>query len=275
MIDLHCHLLPGIDDGAADISLSLEMAKASAADGITVTACTPHIMPGVYNNDREIIEAGIARLESLFAEEGIAMRLVVGADVHMDVELISGLKSGRIPSLNNTRYFLFEPPHHVPPPRIEDNLFNIMAAGYVPVLTHPERLSWIESHYGVMEKLVQMGVPMQITAGSVTGQFGRRVKYWADKMIGEGLAHILATDAHNLTGRPPNLSRARDMIAERLGEAEAMHMTTTRPQAILDNLPPDRWPPPPGAQDSRKSAEGEGWLSRLGFGRKRRGRYDR
>jgi len=272
LIDLHCHLLPGIDDGAADISLSLEMARASAADGITVTACTPHIMPGVYNNDRAIIEAGIARLESHFAEEGIAMRLVVGADVHMDVELISGLKSGRIPSLNNTRYFLFEPPHHVPPPRIEDNLFNIMSAGYVPVLTHPERLSWIESHYGVMEKLVQMGVPMQITAGSVTGQFGRRVKYWADKMIGEGLAHILATDAHNLTGRPPNLSRARDMIADRLGEAEAIHMTTTRPQAILDNMSPDRWPPPPGVRESRKSGEQGGWLSRLGFGRKRRGK---
>lgn len=262
-------MLPGIDDGAPDISMSLAMARAAAADGITITACTPHIMPGVYNNNRAIIEEGIATLSARFAEEGIGLKLVVGADVHMDVDLVSGLKSGRIPSLNNSRYFLFEPPHHVPPPRIEDNVFNIMSAGYVPILTHPERLSWIESHYAVMERLVRMGVLMQITAGSVTGQFGRRIRYWADKMIDEGLTHLLATDAHNVTGRPPNLSQARDIIAERLGEAESVHMTTTRPQGIVDNLSPDRLPPPPPRAPT-KSEAAKGFFARFGLGRRGR-----
>ncbi len=270
MIDLHCHLLPGIDDGATDIELSVAMARASVADGITVTACTPHIMPGVYNNNRVVIEERMAQLSARFADEGIPMTLVVGADVHMDVDLVPGLKSGRIPSLNNSRYFLFEPPHHVPPPRIEDNIFSIMSAGYVPILTHPERLSWIESHYGVMERLVRMGVIMQITAGSVTGQFGRRVRHYADKMIDEGLVHILATDAHNLTGRPPNLSKARDIVAARLGEAEGIHMTTTRPQVILDNLSPDRMPPSAAAREPAKSVASKGFLARLGFGRRGR-----
>ncbi len=270
MIDLHCHLLPGIDDGAADVDISLAMARASVADGISVTACTPHIMPGVYNNNRGLIEERMAMLSARFAEEGIAMKLVVGADVHMDVDLVPGLKSGRIPSLNNSRYFLFEPPHHVPPPRIEDNIFSIMSAGYVPILTHPERLSWIESHYAVMERLVRMGVLMQITAGSVTGQFGRRVRHWADRMIDEGLVHILATDAHNLTGRPPNLSKARDIIAARLGEEEGLHMTTTRPQAILDNLSPDKMPATPSEQPAARGESAKGFLARLGFGRTRR-----
>ena len=270
MIDLHCHLLPGIDDGATDIDISIAMARASVADGITVTACTPHIMPGVYNNNRTVIEERIAMLSARFADEGIAMQLVVGADVHMDVDLVPGLKGGRIPSLNNSRYFLFEPPHHVPPPRIEDNIFSIMSAGYVPILTHPERLSWIETHYAVMERLVRMGVLMQITAGSVTGQFGRRVRHWADKMIDEGLVSILATDAHNLTGRPPNLSKARDIISARLGEAEGLHMTTTRPQAILDNLPPSSMPASAAARPSGKTEASKGFLARLGLGRGRR-----
>ncbi|HWJ72947.1 MAG TPA: CpsB/CapC family capsule biosynthesis tyrosine phosphatase [Kaistia sp.] len=270
MIDLHCHILPGIDDGAPDIDVSIAMARAAVADGITVTACTPHIMPGVYNNSRTIIEERMAVLSARFAEEGIDLKLVVGADVHMDVELASGLKSGRIPSLNNSRYFLFEPPHHVPPPRIEDNVFSIMSAGYVPILTHPERLSWIESHYAVMERLVKMGVLMQITAGSVTGKFGRRVRHFADKMIDEGLVHILATDAHNLTGRPPNLSHARDLIAERLGEAESIHMTATRPQAIIDNLSPDLMPSRPVAGLSTRSETQKGLLARFGFGRRSR-----
>lgn len=235
LIDLHCHMLPGIDDGAQDIETSIAMARAAVADGITVTACTPHIMATVYDNNREIITHGIAALEERLRDENIALRLIIGADVHMALDLVDGLQGGRIPSLNNGRYFLFEPPHHVPPPRIEDNVFSIMAAGYVPILTHPERLSWIESHYAVMEKIADMGVVMQITAGSLTGRFGRRVRYWAEKMLDEGLVHIIATDAHNLSGRPPLLSEARELIAQRLGEEEAELMVMGRPLAIIEN----------------------------------------
>ena len=128
--------------------------------------------------------------------------------------LVSGLKTGRIPSLNNSRYFLFEPPHHVPPPRIEDNVFNIMSAGYMPILTHPERLSWIESHYSVMEKLVQMGMPMQITAGSVTGQFGRRVRY--------ALADLDASADGTLTAfLPPTVDAAVNIAHERFPDMDS------------------------------------------------------
>ncbi|SHH02668.1 protein-tyrosine phosphatase [Kaistia soli DSM 19436] len=266
MIDLHCHLLPGIDDGATDLEVSIAMARAAVADGITMTACTPHIMPGVYNNNRTIIEERMAILAARLADEGIDLKLAIGADVHMDVELVSGLKSGRIPSLNDSRYFLFEPPHHVPPPRLEDNIFSIMSAGYVPILTHPERLSWIETHYAMMERLVRMGVIVQITAGSVTGRFGRRVQRWADKMLDEGLVHVVSTDAHNLTGRPPNLSEARDEIAERLGEAESVHMTLTRPQVIIDNLPPERMPALHAVQHAARSGAPKSFLARLGLG---------
>jgi protein-tyrosine phosphatase len=119
-----------------------------------------------------------------------------------------------------------------------------MTSGYQPVLTHPERLTWIEDHYDVMVRLAHAGVWMQITCGSVTGRFGRRPQYWADRMIDEGLVHILATDAHNLRNRSPSMAKSRDMVAERLGEAEADNMVLTRPQGILDNVEPDAMPPP-------------------------------
>lgn len=242
MIDLHCHLLPDIDDGARSLEMSLAMARLATEDGITVTACTPHIMPGVYNNDADGIRGHIERLQASLDAAGIALRLVIGADIHVDPGLVDGLRKGRLPTLNGSRYFLLEPPHHVAPPRLEDLVFNLMTAGYVPVLTHPERLSWIEEHYDMIVRIARAGCLQQLTAASVTGRFGRRITYWCDRMFDEGLVSLLASDGHNTSSRPPVMSKARDLVATRLGEDEARHLTVTRPQGILDNLMPESLP---------------------------------
>jgi protein-tyrosine phosphatase len=243
MIDLHCHMLPGIDDGAPDLRVALAMARCAAADGITDVACTPHIYPGLYENHRDGIAAAIEAFRSVLAEEGIALRLVIGADTHLTPDLVDGIRRRRIPTLNDTRYLLFEPPHHVAPPRLEESVFSLVAAGIVPVLTHPERLSWIDTHYPVFEQLARAGALMQVTAGSVTGHFGRRPKYWAERMLDEGRVHLLATDAHHIDRRPPLLAAARDAAAKRLGDAEAIHLVLTRPRGILENASPNALPP--------------------------------
>lgn len=263
MIDLHCHILPGIDDGAPDLETALEMARMAVADGITVTACTPHIYPGLYENDGDGIRAAIVRLQMHLDEAGIPLRLVEGADVHLAPDLVQGLKSGRVPSLNGSRYFLFEPPHHVAPPRIEDSAFALLAAGYVPVVTHPERLSWIDTHYDVFKRLAHAGCWMQLTAGAVTGRFGNRVKKWTERMMDDGIVHLLATDAHNLGSRAPRLAEARDVAARRLGDEEAVHLVSTRPQGILDNLPPSQMPALP-APPAAEAATGGFWQRLFG-----------
>jgi protein-tyrosine phosphatase len=245
MIDLHCHMLPGIDDGAPDLGVALEMARIAVADGIRVTACTPHIYPGLYENDKAGIERAIAALQAALDEAGIPLRLTIGADTHLAPDLLPKLRAGLIPTLANGRYFLLEPPHHVAPPRFEDSVFSLMAAGYLPVITHPERLSWIETHYEIFGRLSHAGAWMQITAGSVTGRFGRRPKYWAERMLDERLVDILATDSHHVHKRPPLLAEGRDAAAARVGELEAMHMVQTRPQGILDDAEPQRLPPRP------------------------------
>lgn len=238
MIDLHCHLLPGIDDGPTELELSLTMARAAVADGITITACTPHIYPGLYENDAAGIERAIAALRIELARAGIPLQLVAGADTHLAPDMVDGLRRGRIPTLGGSRYFLFEPPHHVAPARMDEMIFSLMTGGYLPVVTHPERLSWIEENYEIFPRMVKAGAWMQITSGSLTGRFGRRPKYWAERMLDEGLVHILATDAHNMARRGPWLAEGREAAAQRVGSAEALRLVQTRPRGILDNADP-------------------------------------
>lgn len=247
MIDLHCHILPGIDDGAADISISIEMARASADDGVSVVACTPHILPGVYHNTGAEIRLAVEKLQAALDEEGVPLRLVTGADNHMAPNFAAGIQSGHLLALADSRYVLVEPPHHVAPQRLDEFFFGLIVAGYVPILTHPERLSWIKTHYPLIERLARSGVWMQITAGSLTGAFGKSALYWAERMLDEGYAHILATDAHDPRRRPPNLSAGRDLAAARVGESEAEHMVVTRPNGILANEAPSRLPLPQSA----------------------------
>ncbi len=170
-------------------------------------------------------------------QEGIPLRLVSGADIHMVSDFVAGLRSGHLLSLTNSRYVLVEPPHHIAPIGLEELLFGLLVAGYVPILTHPERLAWIV-HHSTIARLARGGVWMQVTAGSLAGAFGRNAQYWACRMLDEGDVHILATDAHDIERRLPNLSEGRELAAKRVGRHEAERFVTTRPAGILQNEAP-------------------------------------
>lgn len=246
MIDLHCHLLPGIDDGAPDLETALEMARVAVADGIQIVACTPHIYPGMYDNNGPDILRRVSALQADLDAAGIALKLVAGCDAHITPTMVAELDSGHIPTLAGSRYFLFEPPHHVAPPRLEETVLATLDAGYLPIITHPERLTWIESHYDIMTRLVAGGAWLQLTAGALTGRFGKRPQYWGERMLDDGLVHILATDAHNLRNRKPRLAEAAEAVGARLGERCAMDMVLTRPRLVLENADPSRAPAPVG-----------------------------
>jgi protein-tyrosine phosphatase len=250
VIDLHSHILPGIDDGAKSLEMSLAMARIAVDDGITVMACTPHIYPGLYLNNSAGIDAARDALQSSLDEHGIPLRLTTGADVHLVPGLLEGLRAGRVPCLHNTRYLLLEPPHHVAPPRFAESVFELVAAGYVPVITHPERLTWIEDHFQVFVDLTRQGAWMQVTAGALTGLFGPRAKYWGERFLGEGLTHILATDAHSSRGRVPILSEAKAIAERLLGPKEAQLLVEGRQTALLKDLLPSRAPQLPARKAS-------------------------
>jgi protein-tyrosine phosphatase len=250
VIDLHCHLLPGVDDGAENLTISLAMARAAMAQGVTHLACTPHILPGVYHNHGPDIRSATKHLQDALDREGIPLQLVTGADVHIAPNFVAGLKSGELLTIADSRYVLVEPPHNVPPPQLEQFFFNLVTAGYVPVLTHPERLSWMRSHHETIKKLVQTGVWLQVTAGSFTGAFGRTALYWAVRLLDEGCVHLIASDAHDAERRPPDLASGREAVERRVGAQEAEHLVFTRPMGILKDQPPSSLPGPSRGADA-------------------------
>ena len=252
MIDLHSHILPGIDDGAENVDMSIAMARASVANGVSVLACTPHILPGVYNNTGLQIRTAVAKLQQSLDELAIPLRLVAGADVHIAPSLVSAIRSGLVLTLHDSRYILIELPHHVAPPRADEFFFSMLAAGYVPIFTHPERLSWMHSSYDLLDRLVRSGVWVQITAGALIGSFGKRAQYLSEKMLADGFVHIIASDTHNTQRRPPVLGEAWEAARRLVGDKEAGHLVVTRPHGILRNESPSKLPLPTPVADENE-----------------------
>ena len=245
LIDIHCHLLPGIDDGAQTLDTSLEMARIAVSDGITKIYCTPHIYPGMYDNAGPDIVLRVGQLQAILNDKGIKLDLSYGADVHLVPEVPEGLTSGRIPTLGGTRYLLLEPSHHARPPRFTESVFALIGAGYVPVITHPERLTWTADHYDDFVSLVKSGAWMQITGGALLGKFGKSAQKLADRFVGDGWAAVVASDAHTTSRRAPLLAEAVQRVARLVGSDEALRTVVERPLAIGQNaLPGDVLPPP-------------------------------
>jgi protein-tyrosine phosphatase len=268
MIDLHCHILPGIDDGSPDLETSLEMARIAVADGITTTFCTPHIYPGLYENTGADIERRVANLQLVLNDKGIPLTLSYGADAHLVPNMLEGVKSGRIPTLGGSRYLLLEPSHNVRPPHFQESVFALIAAGYTPVITHPERLTWIGDHYDDFTSLARSGAWLQVTAGALQGRFGKFAQMYAEKFIDEGWTAVIASDAHTTNRRAPQMAEAVELAARLVGREEALRMVVERPTAVCDNRPPVDVPRPPALQsrESRNEGKMRGLVSRW-FGR--------
>lgn len=266
MIDLHCHMLPAIDDGPTSLEGSLAMAKMAVADGITTTFCTPHIYPGLYENNAENIKRQVANLQLILNDKGINLTLNFGADVHLVPEVSAGIESGRIPLLGGSRYLLLEPSHHVRPPRFTDSVFRLISDGITPIITHPERLSWYGQHSDDFVAIAKSGAWLQVTSGALLGNFGAAAKRFSEQLIGEGWCDVLASDGHTTGRRAPVIGQARIRAAALVGEAEATAMVETRPGLVLNNRATSHSDRPPAHQVETSSSPLRAIISRV-FGR--------
>lgn len=257
MIDIHCHLLPGIDDGAPDLDTSIAMARLACADGISTIFCTPHIYPGLYENTAADIRRRVAALQRALQDKGLGLVLNYGADVHLVPGTLSSLRSGQVPTLGGSRYLLLEPSHHVRPPQFRQSVFEFVANGVVPVLTHPERLTWAADSYDEFLQLAKSGAWLQVTGGALLGKFGRQAKHIAERLVGDGWCAILASDGHSTGRRAPVLSEAAFRAAQLVGEREAQRMVALRPQAIVDDLLSENVIPPPALAGTRNQFHGK------------------
>lgn len=234
MIDLHSHLLPGLDDGAADWTQSLQMARLAVADGIDAMVCTPHWVYGLYDNTRERILRLCGSLQQKLLEADIPLQVHAGCEIRLDPDIPALLASGRLMTYNDGgRYALIELPGEFIP-AYADNIFrSLLEQGITPVLSHPERYPALIHNPARLYDWIKMGLYSQVTAASLLGRFGSVIRRFTLRLLEHGLAHILATDTHSPTMRAPHLGEAVVELQEIVGSEITEKMVVTTPQSIL------------------------------------------
>lgn len=213
LTDLHCHMLPGIDDGSKNLEQSLAMARIAVADGITTTVVTPHHMNGAYTNTADEVRGHCRALADALDEAGIDLYLLPGSELHLVPELPEAIRSGRALTVGDRgRAVLVELPVHTVPMGAETILEQILVQDLVPIIAHPERNTELRRNPERLADWVQMGCLAQVTAQSLVGRFGQPIQNAARTMIRAGSIHVVASDAHRDERRVPRITIARDPI---------------------------------------------------------------
>ena len=249
MIDIHHHLLFGLDDGSKDIDTSVAMAEMAADDGITHIVCTPHANAR-YRFDPAINQE---KLEQLRARLDGKITLGLGCDFHLSFENVEdALEHHSRYTINGKQYLLVEFPDLAIPPTMSDVFYEFLIAGMQPIITHPERNPTIQKSPHRLDEWIERGCLVQITASSLTGRFGRLAESFSHALLKQGKVHFIASDAHNLDSRPPRMKQAYEIIAKKYGTETAERLCVSNPKAVFfgDEFPPQ---PLPGQDESAPS----------------------
>ena len=240
MIDLHCHLLPGIDDGPESLDEAIALARHAVTSGITNSIVTPHVHVGRYENDLLSISRDLAGFQSQLDRRGIPLRLSLGGEVRIGAEVMDLVAQRRIPFLGERdgyKILLLEFPHSHVPVGSDKFVGWLLKNKIRPVIAHPERNKEIIDDVNKLTSFVTMGCMLQLTAGSLEGRFGEQARRRAVDLLGRGWVSVLASDAHNLEHRPPELEPGRVAAAAVVGEEESWKLVRDTPQSIIGGAP--------------------------------------
>jgi protein-tyrosine phosphatase len=236
VIDVHCHILPAVDDGPKTLDESLEMARIAASDGIDTIICTPHYGTLRRGDQPADIVERVRDFQAAVSGAGIPLTVLPGAELVLTKEIGSIADNGLLITLNNSKYVLVEIPFDHYPPGTDEALFQLQTRGYQPIFAHPERQRQIQQKPEVLGQLVDRGIFAQVTALSMNGGFGNHAKAAAETLTRRGLVHILSSDAHVADGpRKPSLAAAKQRIGDLVGEDRAEGMAFHLPGAISRN----------------------------------------
>lgn len=239
MIDLHCHILPGVDDGAASDDESCMMARMAAEDGVTAIAATPHCnIPGMFHNyAEEAFLARFRRLEALLRREQIPLKLYTGMEVFVTEDTPELLRRHQLLTLAGSRYLLVEFGFDESMPFAERMLDAIHREGVVPVVAHPERYRFVQREWRRLLRWAEQGYVLQVNKGSLTGRFGREAAHAARWCLGEGCVHLIGSDAHSPWRRTPLLRQAWEYTAEFDSPEIADFLLRDNPRRVLEDQP--------------------------------------
>jgi len=237
MIDIHCHILPNIDDGPSSWSTSLNMCRQAVENGINTIIATPHTFNGVYHNKPEDIEEKVKILNQKIKENNISLKILPGSEVHLSADVIEAIKKKEILTLNKSNYILLEFPHNQIPLHIEEILFQIQIMGITPIISHVERNLKFQQKPALLSRLIQRGALAQITAASLCGFFGPIPKKIAQKFLSEDLVYSIASDAHSDTeeGRGSFFLQSLKEASKIIGHQSTLKLVKTNPQKIILN----------------------------------------
>jgi protein-tyrosine phosphatase len=245
LIDIHSHVLPGLDDGSRSLEESLTMLSQAAEGGTTDIVATPHANPK-YRFDPALIAEKVAEIRA--SSNAALPRLHTGCDFHLTFENVNDALARRSRySINGGRYLLVEFPDLLIYPKTADLFARLLDAGLTPIITHPERNELLQKRLPDLAQWVDMGCLIQITAASYEGRFGRRAESTAAKLMDDNLVHFAASDAHDTKHRPAGLRTAFDLVASRWGAPRAEALFRTNGQAVIDNQPLPQHQPAPRA----------------------------
>ena len=244
MVDLHAHLIPGVDEGAGSFDESLRMLRAAEADGIETIIATPHIVLNMFFSPMSIqkniqgLNNNFHRLQQMPREHNLSLQVLRGAEIYFDSSLREKLDEfPGILTINGSDYFLLEFPSSFMFPGIKEFIFHVMTDGFIPIVSHPERNRVFQQDPALLYQFLQLGAMCQVDAGSIRGDFGTTARYTAIQFLKNNLVHIIASDAHNSSTRPPGLSflyeELKDFPKERLDK-----LLKDNPSAIVANNPP-------------------------------------
>lgn len=217
MIDIHSHILPGIDDGAQTIEDSIKMAKTAVNEGITSIIATPHHKNNQFNNLKSSILTKVNELNSVLKQENIPLTVLPGQEVRIYGEVIEDYNKEEILTLNHTKYLFIEFPSSSVPRYAERLLYDLQTEGIIPIIVHPERNKELQEKPDLLYQFVKSGALTQVTASSVVGYFGKNVKKFSEQLIEYNLTHFIASDAHNIHNRTFKMAEALDMIEANYG----------------------------------------------------------
>ncbi|MBS3902005.1 MAG: hypothetical protein KGZ54_08320 [Dethiobacter sp.] len=233
MIDLHAHILPGVDDGPATWAAAIELCRQLVSQGVTGVVATPHFHPGGYPDTGHVLELA-AELSDKLRSAGLPLTVYPGAEAYLVPELPQLVAAQAVLTLNNAgRYLLVELPLEEIPSCTENVIFSLMLDGITPILAHPERNARLRDKPEILITLVERGALVQVNAGSLVGEFGTRVQKFATDLVRQGMAHFLGSDAHCLRKRPPLWPVVMPQLEKLAGQEAVLALTINNPAALL------------------------------------------
>lgn len=235
MIDFHSHILPAIDDGSRDIDETYNMLREAKEAGFSAIISTSHYIEESYNCDKQEREKIISEIQKGLKQRNIDIKIYNGAEAYVSRDLNLQIKENKVPTINNSKYILFELPMNTKVLFLEDAIYNLLSINIVPIIAHPERYTFVQEDPNILLELIEKGVLFQMNYGSVSGLYGKDTKRTAIKLLKANMIHFLGTDAHRQQSIYSNMNELKGNIIKIIGEEKFRELSEENPNHVINN----------------------------------------